>query len=332
MGSIPEVVLNSGHKLPLIGMGTVQIPPPPHKQLVSALLTAIEVGYRHFDTALVYQSEEALGEAIAEALRKGLIKSRDELFITSKLWCSDAHHDLVVPALKNSLKRLGLEYLDLYLVHIPLGLKPGIYTFLFKKEDLVPMDMKSVWEAMESCQNLGLTKSIGVSNFSCKKISDLLSTAKIPPAVNQVELNPGWQQKKLRDFCKEKGIHVVAWGPLGANGTFWGSSAVLESPILKEIAESKGKTVAQVSLRWAYEQGVSMVVKSFNKERMAQNLQIFDLELTEEDHNKINLMPQKRGFSGEMYVSPQGPFKTVEEFWDEEALGHVSTPPSQVGG
>ena len=104
MGSIPEVVLNSGHKLPLIGMGTVQIPPPPHEQLVSALLTAIEVGYRHFDTALVYQSEEALGEAIAEALRKGLIKSRDELFITSKLWCSDAHHDLVVPALKNSLK------------------------------------------------------------------------------------------------------------------------------------------------------------------------------------------------------------------------------------
>ncbi|RWR75133.1 methylecgonone reductase-like protein [Cinnamomum micranthum f. kanehirae] len=181
------------------------------------------------------------------------------------------------------------------------------------------MDFKAVWEAMEECQRLGLVKSVGVSNFSCKKLSQLMVNAKIPPAVNQVQLNPAWQQRKLRDFCEENGILVSAWAPLGASGASWGSLAVMDSPILKEIAAAKGKSTAQVSLRWIYQQGVSVIVKSFNKERMKENLGIFDWELSEEELQQISQMPQHRGVSGQLFISPNGPYKTVQELWDDDS-------------
>lgn len=218
---IPKVTLSSGRVMPMLGMGTASFPPVGPEDAKAAILNAIKIGYRHFDTASAYQSEEFLGEAIAEALQLGLIQSRDELFITTKLWCTDAHPDLVVPALQNSLRNLKLEYLDLYLIHFPVSLKPMKYEYPLKKEHLLPMDYKSVWEAMEECQKLGLTKSIGVSNFSCKKLQIILDTANISPAVNQVEMNPVWQNLKLREFCKAKGIVVTAYSPLGASGTPW---------------------------------------------------------------------------------------------------------------
>ncbi|KAL1325908.1 hypothetical protein AAHE18_13G192500 [Arachis hypogaea] len=152
----------------------------------AAAVEAIKLGYRHFDTASFYGSEQGLGEAIAEALKLGLISSRNELFITSKLWLSDNHPHLVLPALQNSLQSLGLEYLDLYLIHWPISAKPKLKKFPYDAEDLVPFDLKGVWASMEECHNLGLTKSIGVSNFSCKKLENLLSFATIPPAVNQL--------------------------------------------------------------------------------------------------------------------------------------------------
>ncbi|KAL6344073.1 hypothetical protein AAG906_027846 [Vitis piasezkii] len=190
--------------------------------------------YSCFDTAAAYGSE------------RGLIKSRDEVFITSKLWCNCNHHDLVLPALNNTLQKLGMEYVDLYLVHLLLRLKKEAASFEFAKENILPSwDMKGTWEAMEECCRLGLAKSIGVGNFSCKKLSQLLQYATIPPAVNQVEMNAAWQQVKLREFCREKGIHVSAWSPLGANGAIWGSLAVVENPLLKEISAAKGKSLAQ---------------------------------------------------------------------------------------
>ncbi|KAG9457657.1 hypothetical protein H6P81_002165 [Aristolochia fimbriata] len=316
MARIPESTLNSGHVIPLVGLGTGAEPPPPPEIVTSAVVTAIEIGYRHFDTAALYGTEQALGEGIAEALRRGLIKSRDELFVTSKLWCSDGHPDLVLPALQNTLKKLGLGYIDLYLIHFPVSFKRG--TQGTSKEDIMVMDVKSVWEAMEECSKLGLSKSIGVSNFTCKKLQDLLATAKIPPAVNQVEMNTGWQQKKLVGFCKEKGIHVTAWSPLGAPGASWGSYNVMNSPILEEIANARGKSVAQVALRWLHQQGVSIIVKSFNEDRMEENLQIFDWELTLEEMKKIEESPQERVTTAASFVSPEGPFKTIEEFWDGE--------------
>ncbi|XP_068662433.1 non-functional NADPH-dependent codeinone reductase 2-like [Aristolochia californica] len=318
MARVPEATLSSGHKIPLLGLGTSAEPRPPPEVVTSAILTAIEVGYRHFDTASMYQTERPIGTAIAEAIRRGLVKSRDELFITSKLWCTDGHPDLVLPALQKTLENLGLEYLDLYLIHFPISLKNRSPGTSLRKEDILVMDVKSVWKAMEECSKLGLARSIGVSNFTCKKLENLLATARIPPAVNQVEMNTGWQQKKLVGFCKDKGIHVSAWSPLGANGASWGSLNVMGNPILKEIADAKGKSVAQVALRWVHEQGVSVVGKSFNQKRMEENLQIFDWELTEDELQKIDQSPQSRGFSGEDFVSPLGPFKTIEEFWDGE--------------
>ncbi|OMO54968.1 Aldo/keto reductase [Corchorus olitorius] len=316
--SIPEHELpSSGKRMPLLGFGSAASPLVPETVKMAAL-EALKLGYRHFDTAAKYGSEEPLGEAIAEALSIGLIQSRDELFMTTKLWCGDAHGDLVVPALKRSLEKLKLEYIDLFLIHWPVSAKRGTYEFPIKEEDFLPMDFNGVWAAMEDCQRLGLAKEIGVSNFSCKKLRDILAIAKIPPAVNQVELNPFWQQNKLREFCQENGIFLSAYSPLGAIGAFWGSNRVLESEVLKEIAKAKGKTVAQIALRWIYEQGVSIIVKSFNGERMKENLEIFDWSLNVEELKKMSQIPQSRGVPGKHYTSKYGPFKTVEDIWDGE--------------
>ncbi|KAJ4974835.1 hypothetical protein NE237_008009 [Protea cynaroides] len=312
---IPEIVLSSGQRMSLIGMGTACNPIPPN--LISTLVQAIELGYRHIDTASVYNTEEFVGHAVAQALDQGIIKSRSDIFVTSKLWCSNADHDLVLPALKETLQKLGLDYVDLYLVHWPLRLKEGNRS-LPKEEDFLPFDMRGTWKAMEECCKLGFAKSIGVSNFSAKKLSQLLTYVTIPPVVNQVEMSVAWQQRKLMQFCNEKGIHVSAWSPLAAYGTQWGSTLVMENPILKDIAMAKRKTIAQVSLRWVYQQGASPIVKSFSKERMKENLQIFDWELTQEELDQISQIPQKKNFSGEIFVSPNGPYKSLEELWDEE--------------
>ncbi|KAL9393767.1 hypothetical protein Peur_013052 [Populus x canadensis] len=318
--NIPTSTLRSTDRtIPLLGYGTAEYPfGASIETMKESILHAIELGYRHFDSASLYQSEVPLGEAISDALRLGLIKSRDELFITSKLWCSDGHKDLVLPALQKTLENLQLEYLDLYLIHWPVSSKPGEYVFVVKEKDLLPMDFQSVWEAMEECQKLGLAKSIGVSNFSCKKLENLLATAKIPPAVNQVEISPLWQQKKIREFCEEKGIHVTAYSPLGAKGTLWGTNNVMECQVLKEIAAARGKSIAQICLRWVHEQGASVLVKSFNKERIKQNLDIFDWKLSQEDLKRMSQIPQQRACVAAGFVSDKGPYKSVEEFWDGE--------------
>ncbi|KAL4638043.1 hypothetical protein ACB092_03G122600 [Castanea dentata] len=320
MGNIPEIPVDSnGKTIPVIGFGTAEYPfGASFETLRDSLLHAIKLGYRHFDSAALYQSEQPLGEAIDDALGLGLIKSRDELFITSKLWCSDAHYDCVLPAIQKTLKNLKLEYIDLYLVHWPVSVKPGEYELPVKKKDLLPIDIKSVWEAMEECQKLGLAKSIGVSNFSCKKLETLLATAQIPPAVNQVEMNPLWQQKKLREFCENKGIRITAYSPLGAKGTLWGTNWIMECEVLKQIAEATGRTIAQVCIRWVYEQGVSVLVKSFNKDRMKENLDIFDWKLSPEDLEKISQIPQRKGFPGLEFISEEGPYKSLSELWDGE--------------
>ncbi|KAI3852185.1 hypothetical protein MKX03_022985 [Papaver bracteatum] len=295
---VPVATLSSGKTIPLLGMGTAAYPFV-GSGVTSAILKAIKLGYRHFDTAALYMTEESVGDAIAEAIQLGLIRSREEVFITSKLYCCDAHPDRVLASLENTLKNLKMEYLDLYLIHWPAKVNPGNFIFPPAKEELLPIDYKNVWLAMEECQNLGLTKSIGVSNFSCKKLENLLAIANIPPAVNQVELNPIWQQSKLIKFCKANGILVTAYSPLGANGTPWGSSGV-------------------VCLKWVYQQGVSVLVKSFNEDRIEENLTLFDWELNEDELKKISEIPQRRGLPGDVFVSANGPFKTVEDLWDGE--------------
>ncbi|KAK6123810.1 hypothetical protein DH2020_042449 [Rehmannia glutinosa] len=243
---IPEVVLNSGHKMPAIGLGTGGSSEPSAEQMIPLLLDAIAAGYRHIDTAALYGTEEFVGRAVAEAVDRGLVKSRDELFITSKLCCTDTHHDLVLPAIQESLR-----YFESLMIN--------------------------------------------------------------------VELNVAWQQRKLVEFCKEKTIHVSAFSPLGAYGYFWGTHAVMDSPVLEDIAAAKNKTKAQVALRWIYEQGVSPIVRSFNKERMKENIQIFDWELTDEEVHKIEQqIPQNRACTGKEFVCPDGQYKSLEQLWDGE--------------
>ncbi|KAI9168888.1 hypothetical protein LWI28_003382 [Acer negundo] len=322
---IPEVKLSSsstsGHhrNMPVIGMGSAA-DNLDGNNLKLAVLEAIKVGYRHFDTASVYGSEKALGDAIAEALRIGLVTCREELFIASKLWCTEAHSHLVKPALQKSLSSLQMAYLDLYLIHWPISAKPvEKHIYPIPEEELQPMNYKAVWEAMEECQRLGLTKSIGVSNFSCKKLETILSFATIPPSVNQVEMNPVWQQRKLVEFGKANGIVITAFSPLGGIGSSWGTNRVMDNETLNHIAKAHGKTVAQVCLRWIIEQGATAIAKSFNRERMMQNLEIFDWALTDDDRAKINQIPQLRLMPKEEFISPHGPFKTLEELWDDES-------------
>ncbi|KAL1565439.1 D-galacturonate reductase [Salvia divinorum] len=305
MAEIPSVNLAGVEKaMPVIGMGTMAFPPADLETTKAAVLEGIKAGYRHFDTAFSYGSEKALGEAVAEALRLGLVESRSDLFITTKLWASFAAPDQIVSACKASLENLKLEYVDMYLIHWPVRLTEIVKKTPVPEEIVKALDMKGVWEGMEECVNLGLTKGIGVSNFPCKFLEEILSIAKIPPAVNQVEMNPFWQQKKLRDFCKEKDIHITAYSPLGANNTKWGDNRILGNDVLADIAKSMGKTTAQVALRWVYEQGVSIASKSFNKERMRQNLEIFDWCLSEEDLDKISQLPQTKGVTLAAVLGP----------------------------
>ncbi|KAL7090750.1 hypothetical protein ACP275_12G060400 [Erythranthe tilingii] len=312
MELMPSVSLKGCEEngMPVIGMGTSAYPPADLETTKAAILEAIKAGYRHFDTAFAYGSEKPLGEAIADALRLRLIESRDELFITTKLWASFAHPTQIVSACKMSLQNLQLEYVDMYLIHWPVRLTEMIRKTPVDVDLIRPLDVEGVWQSMEECKLLGLTKSIGVSNFSCKKIDQILQIAKFPPALNQVEMNPLWQQKQLRDFCKEKGVHVTAYSPLGANNTKWGDNRVVENDVLANIAKAKGKTTAQVALRWAYEQGVSIVTKSFNKERMKQNLEIFDWSLSADDLEKISKLPQRKGVT---LASVMGPHEFVLE-------------------
>ncbi|WVZ85821.1 hypothetical protein U9M48_032689 [Paspalum notatum var. saurae] len=311
---VPEVALRSGNArpMPAVGMGTASFPPV-HEAAKSGVLAAIEVGFRHFDTAFAYGTEKPLGDAVAEAVSRGLIRSRDEVFVTSKLWCTQSHPDLVLPSLRQTLENLQMEYVDLYLIHWPVCLKPGAATFPpNRKEDAVPLDVEGVWRAMEECQRLGLAKAIGVSNFTTRHLDRLLATAAVPPAVNQVELNPVWQQRTLRAYCAEKGIHVTAYSALGGQSWDGQPNAVLESPVLAEIAAARKKTVAQVALRWIYEQGVTPIVKTYNKERLKQNLEIFDWELTEEDRLNISQIPQKKVVMHTVLFSPEGEFTLVD--------------------
>ncbi|KAI9070961.1 hypothetical protein K1719_047077 [Acacia pycnantha] len=289
---VPTVVISDNQRMPVMGLGTGDM--VTFGEVVkNAIIEGIKAGYRHFDTASSYGTEDALGDAVEEALKLGLIGSRDELFITSKLWFTDAHPDRVIPALKKSLGLLKLEYLDLYLIHMPISAKPGNSLFP-PKEDIIPLDLKGVWAAMEECRKLGIAKSIGVSNFPVRTLESLLSVATVPPCLNQVEMSVTCQQKEVREYCKEKGIFVTAYSPLGNAGSAWGSNRILDNEILINIAKSHGKSVAQVALRWLHEQGVGFIARSFNKDRMKQNLEIFDWSLTQDDLEKISQIKQIR--------------------------------------
>lgn len=284
--SVGSVKLNSGHEMPLLGLGTWQSKPG---EVEAAVKHAIKLGYRSIDCAAIYGNETEVGAGLAQGLKEANVK-REDLFITSKLWNTKHHPDDVEAACQKTLSDLGLAYLDLYLIHWPHAFKRGDDNFP-KNEDGSLVFETSVsptetWMALEKLVEKGLVKSIGLSNFNSLQINDILEKGKIKPSVNQVECHPYFNQEPLRKFCEEKGIFIMAYSPLGAPQRPWATpdeSKLLEDPKLMEIAKKHGKTVAQVVLRWQIQRQVIVIPKSVTKSRIEENFNVHGFTLSSED-------------------------------------------------
>ncbi|NEX78163.1 aldo/keto reductase [Bacillus thermocopriae] len=248
--------LHNGVEMPWFGLGVYKV--KEGSEVIESVKAAIKNGYRSIDTAAIYENEEGVGQAIRES---GV--PREELFITSKVWNSDQGYESTLQAYETSLKKLGLEYLDLYLIHWPGKDK-----------------YKETWKALEKLYKEGRVRAIGVSNFHIHHLEELLKEAEIKPMVNQVEYHPHLQQKELLAFCQKEGIQLEAWSPLK-------QGQLLQDPTLTEIAEKYGKTTAQVILRWDLQTKVVTIPKSIKEQRIMENADIFDFELSQEDMEKI---------------------------------------------
>jgi len=309
---VPSLVMNNGLKVPQFGLGTWKSKPG---EVTQAVKDAIDAGYRHIDGAFVYQNENEVGTAIVQKLKEGVVK-REDLFITSKLWNSFHSPKLVVPAIKKTLELLGVDYLDLYLIHWPMGYKEGGGLFESDsngKQLYSDVDYVDTWKQMEECVKQGLTKSIGISNFNKKQIERVLAVATIKPVMNQVECHPYLNQQKLIDFCKSKDILITAYSPLGSPDRPWakpGDPSLLDDPKLKVIAEKYGKSTAQVLIRYQLERGTVVIPKSVTKSRIIENMNIFDFQLNKDDVKTIDAMDCNGRFVGlaPMKDHPHFPF------------------------
>lgn len=252
------ITLNNGVKMPMEGFGVFQIPDPAVCE--QAVLDAVASGYRLIDTAAAYMNEEAVGAAIKKC---GI--PREELFITTKLWVQDANYQSAKKAVETSLNKLGLNYIDLYLIHQPMG------------------DYYGAYQAIEELYKKGILRAIGVCNFYPHVLVDFCQTVEVIPAVNQVELHPFFQQQNALAVMKEYGVQPEAWGPFAE-----GNHGIFTRPVLTKIGKKYGKTAAQVALRWNIQRGVVVIPKSVHKQRMEQNINIWDFTLSEDDIKEIS--------------------------------------------
>lgn len=261
-----SLTLNTGDQIPQLGLGVFKVEDDVCEQIV---FDALEVGYRHIDTAMIYRNEAAVGRAIASS---GI--ARDELFVTTKLWNSDQGATATPRALSTSLELLGLDYVDLYLIHWPAPLRD---------------EYVASWLAVEELHQQGLAKAIGASNFEPEHLERILEEGRVVPAINQVELHPAFQQRTLRSFQEPLGIITEAWGPLGQ-----GKYELSELSGLANIADAHGKSIQQIVLRWHLQEGVVVFPKTVRKERMIENLSVFDFELSPEEMTVLAAMDADR--------------------------------------
>ncbi|OIU73292.1 aldo/keto reductase [Rossellomorea aquimaris] len=258
-------ILHNGIEIPYVGLGVYQMKDP--SETVQAVKSAIETGYLSVDTAAVYGNEESVGQGVKESGA-----DRKDLFITSKVWNSDQGYDTTLKAFETSLKKLDMDYMDLYLIHWPVE---GKY--------------KDTWKALERLYSEGLVKSIGVSNFHQHHLEDLMSSSNEKPVINQIECHPRLSQEQLKAFCQEEKIAVEAWSPIA-------QGRVLNEPALKQIAEKHGKSSAQVILRWHLQNHVVIIPKSVHASRIKENADIFNFEISSDEMNKINDLNQNERF------------------------------------
>ncbi|WP_345242383.1 aldo/keto reductase [Pontibacillus salipaludis] len=257
MNSLQDTIkLNNGVDMPRLGLGVFKV--EDGEEVINSVKWALEHGYRSIDTAAAYKNEEGVGQALKDS---GL--NRDEIFVTSKLWNSDQGYEETLQAFQTSLEKLGLEYLDLYLIHWPVE---GKY--------------KESWKAMEKLYHDGKIRAIGVSNFHPHHLDDLLKDAEVTPVINQVELHPKLAQQEVRDYCEKHDIVVEAWSPLM-------QGQILEEPVIQELAEKYNKTAAQIVIRWDLQIGIVTIPKSTKQHRIQENADVFDFELTDEEVVKI---------------------------------------------
>nr|ALM26438.1 sorbitol-6-phosphate dehydrogenase [Malus domestica] len=291
------VTLSSGYEMPVIGLGLWRLE---KDELKEVILNAIKIGYRHFDCAAHYKSEADVGEALAEAFKTGLVK-REELFITTKIWNSDHGH--VAEACKNSLEKLQIDYLDLYLVHYPMPTKHnaiGKTASLLGEDKVLDIDvtisLQQTWEGMERTVSLGLVRSIGLSNYELFLTRDCLAYSKIKPAVSQFETHPYFQRDSLVKFCMKHGVLPTAHTPLGgaaANKDMFGSVSPLDDPVLNDVAKKYGKSVAQICLRWGIQRKTAVIPKSSKIQRLKENLEVLEFQLSDEDMQLIYSIDRK---------------------------------------
>ncbi|KAG6533006.1 hypothetical protein ZIOFF_006866 [Zingiber officinale] len=297
-GAMAEVVtLRNGHSVPVIGIGVSWLEPQSIRDLI---LSALNIGYRHFDCAANYHIEAEVGEALAEAFLTGLVK-REEVFITTKLWNSDHGH--VLDACKDSLKKLNLQYLDLYLVHFPVATRHtgiGTSASAFGDDGVLDIDttisLETTWHAMEELVNLGLVRSIGISNYDIFLTRDCLAYSKIKPSVIQIEIHPYFQRESLIDFCQKHGICVTAHTPLSggtANTQRFGTMSCLDDPVIKSLAEKYNKTASQLILKWGIQRNTVVIPKTSKIERLHENFKVFDFTIHDEDMKKMKDIDRK---------------------------------------
>lgn len=310
----------NGDRMPMLGLGTWKSEPG---KVYAAVREAIRIGYRHIDCAPIYGNEAEIGSALRDAIQDGDVR-REALWITSKVWGNAHGRENVRGALEKTLSDLGLEYLDLFLMHWPIPLKPGVVIPASAGDfaTLSEIPIRSTWEGMEQQVHAGLSRHIGVSNFSVKKLGELVGAATLKVEVNQVEMHPLLQQNELLEYCSANGIHVTAYSPLGSSDRpeFFKAAdepVLLDNPVIKAVSERHGCTPAQVLLAWHLHRGVSVIPKSVSPARLRENLAAADLALGPADFNEIaGLDRHYRLVNGAFWIQPGGPW-TMQSLWDE---------------